>query len=88
MDLQGLHTGILSFFSLIQRCLEGWAKQGVLLLNAVLTVEAHKAASHAGRGWELFTNAIIKLVAERNDHVVFMLWGNHAQKKAECIQNV
>lgn len=64
--------------------LTGWARQGVLLLNATLTVRAHVAASHAGRGWELFTDAVIRAVAER-DNVVYMLWGNYAQRKAEFV---
>ena len=61
--------------------LERWAEQGVLLLNAVLTVRAHEAASHAGRGWEKFTDAVVKAIAERKEGVVYMLWGNYAQKK-------
>ena len=62
--------------------LDSWAKQGVLLLNSVLTVEQAQAASHQGKGWERFTDAIIRLVNERTDPVVFLLWGNYAQKKA------
>ena len=62
--------------------LERWAKQGVLLLNSVLTVEAGQAASHAGRGWEAFTDAVIALVNAAAQPVVFMLWGNYAQRKA------
>ena len=62
--------------------LESWAEQGVLLLNSVLTVEDGKAASHAGRGWERFTDAVVRRVAERPDPAVFMLWGSHAQRKA------
>lgn len=65
--------------------LEKWARQGVLLLNAVLTVRAHQAASHAGRGWERFTDAAIAALNERREHVVFMLWGSHAQKKGAVI---
>jgi len=65
--------------------LEHWAKQGVLLLNAVLTVEMGRAASHQGRGWERFTDAIIRLVDAREQPVVFMLWGSHAQKKAAFV---
>ena len=65
--------------------LEHWAKQGVLLLNSVLTVEAAKAASHQGRGWERFTDAVIRLVNDRPDPVVFLLWGAHAQKKAAYV---
>lgn len=61
--------------------LDRWAEQGVLLLNAVLTVRAHEAASHAGRGWERFTDAVVKAIAERKEGVVYMLWGSYAQKK-------
>lgn len=63
-------------------CLESWARQGVLLLNSVLTVEAGQAASHKGRGWERFTDAVIAAVAATQTPVVFMLWGAYAQKKA------
>ncbi|MBW5291032.1 MAG: Uracil-DNA glycosylase, family 1 [Candidatus Ruthia sp. Asou_11_S2] len=59
-----------------------WATQGVLLLNSVLTVEAHQAASHANQGWEVFTDGIIKTLSEQRQHLVFMLWGAYAQKKA------
>ncbi|BCL75196.1 uracil-DNA glycosylase [Jeongeupia sp. HS-3] len=62
--------------------LQGWAKQGVLLLNSVLTVEADKAGSHAKRGWEALTDAVIGELAARHEHLVFMLWGAYAQKKA------
>jgi uracil-DNA glycosylase len=65
--------------------LEHWAEQGVLLLNSVLTVEEAKAASHQGRGWERFTDAVIRAVNERCDGVVFMLWGSYAQKKAAFV---
>jgi uracil-DNA glycosylase len=65
--------------------LEAWAKQGVLLLNSVLTVEANKAASHAGKGWETFTDAVITEVNALPHPVVFMLWGNYAQKKAAFV---
>jgi uracil-DNA glycosylase len=65
--------------------LEGWAKQGVLLLNTTLTVEAGQAASHQGRGWEDFTDAIIREVNNLSHPVVFMLWGSYAQKKADMI---
>lgn len=61
--------------------LDRWAEQGVLLLNAVLTVRAHQAASHAGRGWERFTDAVVRAIAERKENVVYMLWGSYAQKK-------
>ena len=68
--------------------LEHWAKQGVLLLNSVLTVEMANAASHRGKGWEQFTDAIIRLIAAKPDPVVFMLWGSYAQKKAAFVQSV
>lgn len=62
-----------------------WAKQGVLLLNATLTVRAHQAASHQKRGWEEFTDQIIHLVSQKLENVVFMLWGSYAQKKSMLI---
>jgi uracil-DNA glycosylase len=65
--------------------LENWAKQGVLLLNSVLTVEMGQAASHRDRGWERFTDAIIQEIAENAQPVVFMLWGSYAQKKAAFV---
>lgn len=65
-----------------------WAEQGVLLLNSVLTVEMGQAASHQGRGWEKFTDAVIALVARQERPVVFILWGAYAQKKAAFVQDV
>jgi uracil-DNA glycosylase len=65
--------------------LENWAKQGVLLLNAVLTVEAGRAASHQGKGWERFTDAVIRKVNDLRRPVVFILWGSYAQKKAAFV---
>ena len=65
--------------------LEHWAKQGVLLLNSVLTVEMGRAGSHRDRGWERFTDRIIQAVNAKHDPVVFMLWGNYAQKKAAFV---
>ena len=62
-----------------------WTDQGVLLLNATLTVEAHKAASHQGRGWETFTDAVIRTLAERRENLVFILWGSYAQRKGAFI---
>ena len=62
-----------------------WAEQGVLLLNAVLTVRAHAPNSHKGKGWELFTDAIIRRVSEKPTRVIFLLWGAYAQKKAAMI---
>lgn len=66
-------------------CLESWAKQGVLLLNAVLTVEEGKAGSHANRGWEKFTDRVIRELNDRREHIVFLLWGAYAQKKAAFV---
>ncbi|WP_044211015.1 uracil-DNA glycosylase [Flammeovirga sp. OC4] len=65
--------------------LERWADQGVLLLNATLTVEAHKAGSHQNKGWEQFTDAVIEKVANEKEGVVFFLWGSYAQKKGKVI---
>ena len=65
--------------------LEHWARQGVLLLNSVLTVEEARAASHQGRGWERFTDAVIRAVNDQCDGVVFLLWGSYAQKKAAFV---
>ncbi len=67
--------------------LESWAQQGVLLLNAVLTVEDSNANAHQGKGWEQFTDKIIATVNERCEHVVFMLWGSYAQKKGAMIDS-
>lgn len=58
-----------------------WAKQGVLLLNATLTVEAHRAGSHQDKGWEVFTDAVIRVLSEKRENLVFMLWGSYAQQK-------
>ena len=66
-------------------CLQSWAQQGVLLLNAVLTVEQQQAGSHAGKGWELFTDAIIARLSDSRSGLVFMLWGAYAQKKGRLI---
>lgn len=65
--------------------LENWARQGVLLLNTTLTVEAGQAGSHAGKGWEEFTDTIIKTINDQCRNVVFMLWGSHAQSKKDMI---
>jgi uracil-DNA glycosylase len=62
-----------------------WAQQGVLLLNATLTVRAHLAGSHQKKGWEQFTDSVIRMVSDRLDHVVFILWGNYAISKSEFI---
>ncbi|MCH5305835.1 MAG: uracil-DNA glycosylase [Rikenella sp.] len=65
--------------------LDRWAEQGVLMLNAVLTVQAHTPTSHAGKGWEEFTDAVVRTLAQRKSHVVYMLWGSYAQRKAAGI---
>ncbi len=62
-----------------------WAEQGVLLLNATLTVAAHRAGSHQGKGWETFTDAAIKTLAEKRSNLVFILWGSYAQRKGSFI---
>ena len=66
-------------------CLQSWAEQGVLLLNATLTVEQANAASHQGQGWETFTDKVINTVNEHCQDVVFLLWGSYAQKKGSII---
>jgi len=67
--------------------LESWAKQGLLLINTVLTVRAHQANSHAGRGWEIFTDAIIKKLNNKTEPVIFLLWGGNAAKKVPLIDS-
>ena len=66
-------------------CLDAWAQQGVLLLNSVLTVAAGQAASHQGKGWEVFTDRVISLLNEHGSHLVFLLWGSYAQRKGAMI---
>ncbi|MEE1026340.1 MAG: uracil-DNA glycosylase, partial [Acutalibacteraceae bacterium] len=68
-------------------CLEDWAKQGVLMLNTVLTVRAGMAASHRGNGWERFTDRVIEKLNEKQTPVVFLLWGKPAAQKAKIITN-
>ena len=75
----------LSSHDLSHGCLESWASQGVLLLNSVLTVEQNKAASHQGRGWEVFTDQVIECLSRREKRCVFLLWGDYAQKKGVVI---
>lgn len=65
--------------------LERWAKQGVLLLNATLTVRANQAGSHQGKGWEIFTDRVIELISQKKENVVFLLWGGYAKKKKKLI---
>lgn len=67
--------------------LERWAKQGVLLLNSILTVRARQAASHRDKGWETFTDAVIRKVSAEREGVVFMLWGSYAHKKGALVDN-
>ncbi len=64
--------------------LENWARQGVLMLNATLTVKADMAGSHQNKGWEKFTDAVVKILSEQKENLVFILWGNYAQKKG-CV---
>jgi uracil-DNA glycosylase len=66
-------------------CLEDWARQGVLLLNATLTVRAHRAGSHQGKGWETFTDAVIAAVNDKPERVVFVLWGAYARRKKALV---
>lgn len=65
--------------------LSHWADQGVLMLNATLTVDAGKAGSHQGRGWEIFTDAVIKKLSDRRENIVFLLWGGYARRKGAII---
>jgi uracil-DNA glycosylase len=65
--------------------LERWAAQGVFLLNATLTVRAHQAGSHQGKGWETFTDRVVHILAEEKEHLVFLLWGAYAQNKGQFI---
>jgi len=67
--------------------LESWAQQGVFLLNAILTVVAHNPASHQKKGWENFTDAVIKTISDKRENVVFMLWGNYARSKRNLIDS-
>jgi uracil-DNA glycosylase len=67
--------------------LDHWADQGVLLLNAVLTVRAKQAGSHKKKGWEIFTDSVIKLISEKKENVIFLLWGDYAKKKGAKIDS-
>ena len=75
IGVDNFHTGFL----------EPWAKEGVLLLNAVLTVEANKSNAHQNMGWEIFTDRVIETINEKLEHIVFILWGSYAQKKGSKI---
>ena len=77
LGIDNFHTGYL----------QPWANQGVLLLNAVLTVEAGKSNSHQGKGWEIFTDKIIEVINRECDNIVFILWGSYAQKKGSAIDS-
>lgn len=78
-------SGDLGYDMPLSGNLERWASQGVLLLNSVLTVQAHKPGSHQNRGWEIFTDAVISRIAESEKHLVFMLWGSYAHRKGAAI---
>ncbi|MDR0970829.1 MAG: uracil-DNA glycosylase [Bacteroidales bacterium] len=75
----------LGFLNLKTGDLTPWAKQGVLLLNATLTVEAHKAGSHQNKGWETFTDSVVEVLSKKKENLVFILWGNYAQRKGRII---
>ena len=80
-----LETDIEGFKTPLHGNLLHWAEQGVLLLNATLTVRASEAGSHQNRGWEIFTDEITKSLSEKREHIVFLLWGKYAQQKAALI---
>ncbi|CAH0300229.1 Uracil-DNA glycosylase [Pedobacter sp. Bi27] len=80
-----LETDIEDFKTPNHGNLTHWAEQGVLLLNATLTVRASEAGSHQNRGWEIFTDEIIKALSQKREHIVFLLWGKYAQQKAALI---
>jgi uracil-DNA glycosylase len=80
-----LERDIAGFVPPSSGSLEAWARQGVLLLNAILTVRASEPGSHGKMGWESFTDAVIRALSDSRDHIVFMLWGNYAKLKASLI---
>ncbi|MEI7480454.1 MAG: uracil-DNA glycosylase, partial [bacterium] len=88
-SLKNIYKEINSDFGVVKDFssgnLEAWSKQGVFLLNAILTVVAHSPASHRDKGWEEFTDNVIKTISDKNEHVVFMLWGNYARSKKVLI---
>jgi len=84
--LKELHSDI-GEHSITSGNLQSWADQGVLLLNSVLTVQHQSPASHSKKGWEEFTDTVIKTISTKNEHVVFILWGAYAQKKSDLIDN-
>jgi len=75
----------LGFAQTSHGCLESWAKQGVFLLNAILTVRANTASSHQGKGWEKFTDSVIRTLSDKRQGLVFLLWGNYAKSKENLI---
>lgn len=83
-DLEGL-PGTGQSLDKSRGCLTGWAKQGVLLLNSVLTVEKARAGSHQGKGWETFTDAVVKQLSQSRSGLVFLLWGSYAKKKGAVV---
>ncbi len=88
-SLQNMYKELESELGIVRTSgsLEDWAKQGVLLLNAVLTVRKGSAGSHAGKGWEVFTDRVIEILNDREDPVIFLLWGGYARKKKSLITN-
>ncbi len=89
-SLQNIYKEIQSDLGHPSECapsgnLQRWAEQGVLLLNATLTVEAHRAGSHQNKGWEVFTDAAIAALAQKRENIVYMLWGSYAQRKAAYV---
>lgn len=80
-------NGEAKLATLRRGCLEPWAQQGVFLLNSVLTVEQGEAASHQGRGWERFTDSMIRQLSDERENLVFLLWGSYAQKKGQVINS-
>ncbi len=89
-SLQNIHKELAADLGLPRPAhgnLEAWARQGVLLLNATLTVRAGQAGSHQGKGWETFTDQVIRAVAAKPEHVVFVLWGGYARKKKALIDS-
>ena len=86
-DQSYIHAGPYRHAPVRTPALDQLAEQGVLLLNATLTVRAHQAGSHQNKGWEEFTDAVIRLISDRKDHVVFLLWGSFAQSKAPMIDS-
>ena len=88
-SLKNIYQELADDLRIVRRSgnLEDWAEQGVLLLNAVLTVRRGQAGSHAGKGWEIFTDRVIELLNDRKDPVIFLLWGGYARKKKALITN-